>query len=175
MSDKERSELAFLGRAWVFGDNIPTDHIVASHLVFKPMEEMAKHVLESHNPDFPLQVQPDDILVAGVHFGQSSGRAMAPKALQATKIGCIVAESFARTFLRNAYEIGLPILECPGITSLVVDGDQLTVDIPSGVIRLPSGDVAQARPTDPFLLAMLSAGGIIPLVRQRVEAGQSLI
>lgn len=168
------ADLVYEGRAWVFGDNIPTDHIVASHLVFKPMEEMARHVLEIHNPEFPIKVEPGDIVVAGKHFGQSSGRAMAPKALQATGIGCIVADSFARTFLRNAYEIGLPILECPGITSVVSDGDRLAVDVSTGAVANKThGTGTDGLATDQFLIDMLRAGGLIPLVQQRVQSGES--
>ena len=70
-------------RIWKFGDNIPTDQIVKSDRVLASLEEMAKHVLENLNPDFPKNVKPGDILVAGKHFGQSSGRAVAPKAIKA--------------------------------------------------------------------------------------------
>jgi 3-isopropylmalate/(R)-2-methylmalate dehydratase small subunit len=152
------------GRAWMVGDNIPSDQLVKSHRVFLPMPEIAKYVLEDANPAFGANVQPGDVLVAGRHFGQSSGRAIATKAVKATGVGCVVAEYFARTFYRNAYEIGLPILEVPGITERVTEGDTLSVDIVAGtVLNERTGETLTGRPTDPFLLDMLRAGGLIPM------------
>ena len=80
------------GRVWKFGDNIPTDQIVRVDRALGDMEEMARHVLENYNPEFPKKVQKGDILVAGKHFGQSSGRAVAPKAIKATGVGAVVVE-----------------------------------------------------------------------------------
>lgn len=152
------------GRCWTFGDNIPTDQIVRSDRALVSLEEMRAHVLENLNPAFPKEVRPGDILVAGRHFGQSSGRAIAPKALQATGIGAIVVEYAARLFYRNCFEIGLPLLECPGITAEVADGDVLAVDMRSGVVEdETNGKRFSARAVDPFLMEMLEAGGIIPM------------
>lgn len=158
------------GRCWLVGDNVPTDAIVRSHLITRPMEEIRRHVLEGLNPRFPREVQPDDVLVAGRHFGQSSGRAIAVRALKATGVGCVVAESFARTFYRNAFEMGLPILECPGVTGRVSEGDVLAVDLEEGlVVDETTGSRVQAAPIPPFLRRMLEAGGIIPIARQLAE------
>lgn len=152
------------GRCWKFGDNIPTDRIVRSDLVLRPFSEILQHVLETCNPDFPKMVKPGDILVAGKHFGQSSGRAVAAKALKRTGIGCIIADGFARTFYRNGFEIGMPILECPGITEHVSDGDMIRVDFESGtIVNETTGQEFQAKPTPPFLLEMLKAGGLIAM------------
>jgi 3-isopropylmalate/(R)-2-methylmalate dehydratase small subunit len=156
----------FEGRCWKFGDNIPTDALVKSRYVFDPMDEMVKHVLEDHNPRFALEVQPGDIVVAGKHFGQSSGRAIATKALKATKIGCVMAETFSRTFYRNCFEIGLPSLELEGVTHLVDDGDQLVVDIAEGFFRNETkGIERKTEVASPFLLRMLEAGGLIALTQ----------
>ncbi len=166
--------MRFRGRCWKFGDYIPTDHIVPSHLVYRPMSEIVRHVLETVNPEFPKRVQPGDILVAGKHFGQSSGRAIAAKALQATGVACVVAENFARTFYRNAFEIGLPILECPGISEIVREGDVLEVDIEDGWVRNETtGQELQGKPTPPFLLEMLRAGGLIPFAPKLLEKLES--
>jgi 3-isopropylmalate/(R)-2-methylmalate dehydratase small subunit len=152
------------GRCWKFGDNVPTDQIVRSDRALGSMEEMRAHVLENLNPAFPLEVKPGDILVAGRHFGQSSGRAIAPKALQATGLGAVVVESAARLFYRNCFEIGLPLVVCPGITAAVEQGDVLAVDVESGAVSVErSGVRLTGERTDPFLLDMLRAGGIIPL------------
>jgi 3-isopropylmalate/(R)-2-methylmalate dehydratase small subunit len=152
------------GRCWKFGDNIPTDQIVRSDRALGTIKEMRAHVLENLNPAFARDVQPGDILVAGKHFGQSSGRAVAPKALQATGIGAVVTEYAARLFYRNCFEIGLPLLQCPGITAAVADGDVLTVDIETGLVLVAeTGLRVEGEPTDPFLLGMLRAGGLIPM------------
>jgi 3-isopropylmalate/(R)-2-methylmalate dehydratase small subunit len=158
------------GRAWLFGDNIPTDRIVKSQYVFEPMSEIVKHVLEDLDPEFPLRVRPGDIVVAGKHFGQSSGRAIATKALQATGIGCVVAESFARTFYRNCFEVGLPALEVPGIGEIAAPGAELAVDLATGVVTdTASGRTRYGRPADAFLVEMLEAGGLIALSAQRPD------
>lgn len=160
----------FEGRCWTFGDNIPTDQLVKSRYVFDPMDEIVKHVLEDLDPEFPHAVRAGDIVVAGRHFGQSSGRAIATKALQATRIGCVVAETFARTFYRNCFEIGLPALEAEGVTALARKGDPLTVDITTGLVtNTATGETCSGRPADPFLIDMLAAGGLIALAEQRPE------
>jgi len=134
------------------------------------MSEIVKHVLEDLNPAFPLEVQPGDILVAGKHFGQSSGRAIATKGLKATGIGCVVAHTFARTFYRNCFEVGLPALELPGVSELVHDGDQLVVNVAAGNFRnVTTGEERNVRPADPFLLEMLEAGGLIKLAAMRTD------
>lgn len=160
------------GRCWKFGDNIPTDRIVRTDLIFRPFSEILKHVLETCNPEFPLKVKPGDIVVAGKHFGQSSGRAIAAKAMKQTGVGCIIAESFARTFYRNGFEIGMAVLECPGITAHVSDGDILRVDIAAGkIVNETTGSELQAKPTPPFLLDMLKAGGLIPMAERLAGEG----
>ncbi len=168
MSDKEPVSLNLHGKAWVFGDDVPTDQIVATRYLFSPMSEAVQHVLENLNPAFPTEVAKGDIVVAGKHFGQSSGRARAPKTLQATGVGGVIAESYARTWLRNCFEIGLPILECPGISEAVKDGDVVRADLIDGrVINETTGVELKANPVQPFLLNMLRSGGLIALVKQK--------
>ena len=167
MTTQDGPALQTRGRSWVFGDNIPTDRLVKTKYVVEPMSVIVAHVLEDLDPRFPVEVRPGDVVVAGKHFGQSSGRAIAVKALKATGIGCVVAESFARTFYRNCFEIGLPAMPLAGVTALVSDGDEVSVDIASGEFRnLTTGAVRTARPTDPFLLRMLQAGGLVELARR---------
>src|SRR5262245_38327744 len=127
---------------------------------------MAKHVLESLNPEFPQKVQKGDIIVAGRNFGCSSGRAIAPKAIKATGVGAVVAERFSRTFYRNGHEVGLPILEVPGIHDLVETGDRLRVDIENGIVlNVTSGRSIKTSPPPDFLLEMLRAGGLISFLK----------
>ena len=123
-------QIIFEGNCWKFGHNIPTDLITPTHVMWKtPHGEMAKHVLETANPDFPKNVQQGDIIVAGRNFGCSSGRAIAAKAIKATGVGCMIAEFFSRTFYRNGQEIGLPLLEAPGVHDLVETGHRIRVNI----------------------------------------------
>jgi 3-isopropylmalate/(R)-2-methylmalate dehydratase small subunit len=158
--------LIFEGNCWKFGHNIPTDLITPTHIMLKTAKEMSKHVLETANPDFPKYVQPGDIIVAGRNFGCSSGRALAAKALKATGIGAIMAELFARTFYRNGHEIGLPLLEAPGIHDMVETGHRLRVNIQSGLVEnLTTGRSLRGNPPPEFLLEMLQAGGLIPLLK----------
>lgn len=164
------SQTRFEGRAWTFGDNIPTDRLVKTRYVFEPMDVIATHVLEDLNPRFPLDVQAGDIVVAGKHFGQSSGRAIATKALKATGIGCVVADHFARTFYRNCFEVGLPCLEVPGVAALVEDGHTVRVDVADGVFEnVTTGERREVARAPEFLLEMLSAGGLIALTKKRPD------
>jgi 3-isopropylmalate/(R)-2-methylmalate dehydratase small subunit len=154
----------FKGRCWKFGDNVPTDQIVRAERVLLTIDEMKKYVLENYNPNFAREVQAGDILVAGRHFGQSSGRAVAPKALKATGISIVIVEYAARLFYRNAFEAGLPLLECPGIHAMVSEGDILEACLETGLVgNLSTGKTAQARPIAPFLMEMLRVGGLIAL------------
>jgi 3-isopropylmalate/(R)-2-methylmalate dehydratase small subunit len=165
------SDFRFNGRCWTVGDFVPTDQIVKSHRVFLPLAEMARYVLEDANPAFATGVRTGDILAAGRHFGQSSGRAIAVRALRATGISCVVAESFARTFYRNAFEVGLPILEVPGLRAAVREGDVIDVDVPGGTLTIQrTGRVLRGNSTDPFLLEMLRAGGVIAIGSRLAES-----
>lgn len=156
--------MKFTGRVWKFGDNVPTDEIVASHLVLEPLETIAKHVLENLNPRFPVEVQPGDIVVGGAHFGQSSGRAIAVKAIMATGVGCVVADDFARTFYRNCFEVGLPCAECAGVSSWLDDGDELEVDLSAGTLLRPAdGSTRTIASIHPLLQRMLEVGGVIAM------------
>lgn len=158
--------MLFEGTCWKFGHNIPTDLITPANVTLGGFAEMAKHLLENANPDFPKKVQRGDIVVAGRNFGCSSGRAIAPKALKATGISVIVAEGFSRTFYRNGHEIGLPLLETPGVHDLVETGDRLRVDVVCGLVEnLTSGKSLRGTPPPEFLLEMVQAGGLIPLLK----------
>ena len=157
--------LVFEGKCWKFGHNVPTDAITPAFLVWKGFAEMARHCLESLDPEFPKHVQAGDILVAGRNFGCSSGRAVAPKAIKATGVGAVVAERFSRTFYRNGHEVGLPILEAPGVHAMVETGDPLKVDIVNATVtNTRTGRTIQTAPPPDFLLKMLQAGGLIPFL-----------
>jgi 3-isopropylmalate/(R)-2-methylmalate dehydratase small subunit len=166
--------LIFEGNCWKFGHNIPTDLITPAPIMWMKLPEMAKHVLENANPEFARNVQPGDIVVAGKNFGCSSGRALAVKALKATGIGAVVAEQFSRTFYRNGHEVGLPLLEAPGVHEMVETGHRLRVDVKRGVIEnLTTGKSLHGTPPTEFLLEMVQAGGLIPLLKSGSRFFQS--
>ena len=158
--------LVFEGRCWKFGDNVPTDAIAPTHTLVRGFDAIREHVLESLNPEFPKKVQAGDIICAGRNFGCSSGRAVAPKALKAAGVGAVVAESFSRTFYRNGFEVGLPIVELAGIADMVEDGDRIRVSVDEAVAENLTSETSLRGEVPPsFLLAMLRAGGIINLVQ----------
>lgn len=159
------------GRVWKFGDNIATDLITPNTLITMSFPEMAKQVLKLVRPDFAPNVKPGDILVAGTNFGCSSGRTFAPKALKYTGIGAIVVESVSRTFYRNAHELGIGFVVCPGITEVVDDGDEMEVDTNTGKITdITKGITLQGKVEDGLLKDMIDNGGLIPLLES--EAGE---
>ena len=173
-SERRFSRMVFEGNCWKFGDNIPTDMITPTAYVMRGMPELVKHVLENANPDFPKNVQKGDIIVAGKNFGCSSGRAIAPKAIKACGVAAIVAEFFSRTFYRNGPEIGLPLIEAPGIAALVETGHRLRIDIETGLIEdLNTGQQIHGRGPSGMQLEMLRAGGLIPLLK--TEAGRKML
>jgi len=160
------ANLVFEGTCWKFGHNIPSDMLIGGDVMFRTAKEMAKVVRENADPRFAKNVQPGDILVAGRNFACSSGRALAAKALQATGIGCAVTEQFSRTFYRNGHEIGLPLLEAPGVHDMVETGHRLRVDIINGLVEnLTTGKSLRGNPPPEFLLEMVAAGGLIPLLK----------
>ena len=154
------------GRAWCFGDDVSTDALSPGQWAIDPVEVRMAHALESLDPRFPGQVQPGDLVIAGRNFGCGSSRETAPENLKALGVACVVAESFARLFLRNAIAIGLPILVCPGIRAEVTDADQVEVDLGAGTARnTASGVVLSGERLPAEMRAILAAGGILTLLR----------
>jgi 3-isopropylmalate/(R)-2-methylmalate dehydratase small subunit len=160
------------GRARVLGDNVNTDDIVPGrYLNTADPVELAKHLWEDRDPDFGRSLTEGDIIVAGANFGCGSSREHAPAALKQRGVACVVADSFARIFYRNAYNIGLAIIECPGAAAACAEGEHVSVDIAHGQLILPgSGQRLEATPIPPFMRDLLAAGGLIPYVRGRLAA-----
>jgi 3-isopropylmalate/(R)-2-methylmalate dehydratase small subunit len=150
-------------KAVKLGDNVDTDVILpGKYLVLTDPTELGRHAMEGLSADLVSKFADDAVIVAGQNFGQGSSREHAAIALKAAGVRCVVAESFARIFYRNAINIGLPALECPGILNHVAEGDQLSVDLESGLIKdLTTGLSASAEPIHPGLLQVLIDGGII--------------
>lgn len=157
------------GKAVKFGNNVNTDVILpGKYLVILDPQELAKHALEGLDPRFSQKVKDGAILVAGKNLGCGSSREQAPVALKYAGVKCVLAESFARIFYRNAINIGLPILECPGIPQRVSEGDELNVDLDRGLIRNESKKVElKATPLPEFILELINDGGLIEHLKKR--------
>jgi len=159
------------GRAWVFGDDISTDLLSPGIYAAEALPERVKHTLEPIRAQFAREVRPGDVVVAGRNFGCGSSRETAPEQLKALGVGCVVAESLARIFLRNAVAIGLPVLVCPGISAAVSDGDEVEVDLARGAVtNRRTGAVRQGSPLPAVMQEILAAGGIMPLLRRLASA-----
>jgi 3-isopropylmalate/(R)-2-methylmalate dehydratase small subunit len=159
------------GQVWKYGNNVDTDAIIPARYLNTTVEaELASHCMEDLDPAFAKQVQPGNIIVAGTNFGCGSSREHAPLAIKACGIGCVIAESFARIFFRNAINIGLPILECAQAAQETLAGQSLEVDLGSGTIRnVSTGQTYQATPYPPFMLELIAAGGLVPYTRHKLE------
>lgn len=159
------------GRAWRFGDDVDTDAIIpARYLNTSDPAELAKHVMEDADKDFPARVGKGDVLVAGKNFGCGSSREHAPIAIKAAGISAVVARSFARIFYRNSFNIGLPIFECPEASERITEGDVIEIDADSGLIRnLTKAEQYSARPIPPFMQELISAGGLIEWTKKKVK------
>ena len=162
------------GRVWVFGDDISTDHIIAGkYLGTTDAKVFAEHAMENVDPSWAKKVRPGDILVAGDNFGCGSSREQAPMALMSLGIAAILANSFARIFYRNAINLGLPVVECPGVVGRATEGDTLTVDLARGRVRTGAGEELTAAPYPPHILEILEAGGLVPKLRAELAARRS--
>ena len=159
------------GNAIKFGDNVDTDVILpGKYLVLIDPKELAKHALEGLDPTFPEKAKKGVVIVGGKNFGCGSSREQAPLALKYAGVQCVIAESFARIFFRNAINIGLPVIECKGISAAVDNGDELAVDFEAGKIQnLSKRQSLQVTKLPPFILEILSDGGLIENLRRRLN------
>ncbi|WP_038056083.1 3-isopropylmalate dehydratase small subunit [Thermodesulfobacterium hydrogeniphilum] len=157
------------GKAWKFGDNIDTDVIIpARYLNTTDPEELAKHCMEDADPAFASKVNKGDIIVAGRNFGCGSSREHAPIAIKACGISCVIAESFARIFYRNAFNTGLLILECPEAASEIETGDELEIYPEEGkIINLTKNKIYHTKPLPSFMKEILEDGGLIPHIMKK--------
>jgi 3-isopropylmalate/(R)-2-methylmalate dehydratase small subunit len=160
------------GKVWKYGDNVDTDAIIpARYLNMSLPEELAEHCMEDIDLSFAGSVQKGDVIVGGDNFGCGSSREHAPLALKGAGISCVIANSFARIFYRNAINIGLPILECPEAVAGTEKGDELTVDLTAGTItNARTGKTYHTSPLPEFVMKIVGAGGLVPYTRERLQA-----
>ncbi len=158
------------GRVWRFGDDVDTDAIIpARYLSTSDPAELAKHVMEDADKDFPFKVRRGDIIVAGKNFGCGSSREHAPIAIKAAGIDAVIAKSFARIFYRNSFNIGLPIFESAEASDKIREGDVIEIEADEGIIRnLTSGEHYTAKPIPPFMQELIAAGGLIEWTKRKI-------
>jgi 3-isopropylmalate dehydratase small subunit len=162
------------GKVWKFGNNIDTDAIIpARYLNTTDSKELASHCMEDADPEFAGKVEPGDIIAAGRNFGCGSSREHAPIAIKAAGVACVIAHSFARIFYRNAFNMGLPILECPEGAARIDTGDELELDLDEGIIiNLSKKEKYRAQAIPPFMQKLIQAGGLMEYVREQMSAGE---
>jgi len=159
------------GKAFVYGPNIDTDQIYPGRFLdLTDPEDVAKHAMEGADPGFVKEAKAGDIIVADTNFGCGSSREHAAVTLKAVGVGAVLADSFGRIFYRNAINLGIPLVVCPGISKQVKKGDVLKIDILSGkVVNETSGKMIQAQPFSDYTMKILSNGGIKPMIRKQLE------
>lgn len=159
------------GKAWKFKDNIDTDVIIpARYLNTSDPKELALHCMEDYDSEFVKKVNQGDIIVAGRNFGCGSSREHAPIALKVAGVSCIIAQSFARIFFRNAINIGLPIFESIEVVEQCSQGDMLEADTVQGVIKnLTKDKVYKTNLLPEFIQKIIAVGGLREYVKEELK------
>lgn len=154
------------GRIFKYGDNVDTDVIIpARYLNNTSGEELAKHCMEDIDKDFVSKVKKGDIIVARKNFGCGSSREHAPLAIKSAGVSCVIADTFARIFYRNAINIGLPIIECEEAAKAIEAGDEVEVNFDTGIIKnLSTGEQFQGQAFPEFMQNIINAGGLVAYV-----------
>ena len=160
---------AACGKVFKFGDNVDTDVIIpARYLNSSDPKELAQHCMEDIDADFVKKVSPGDLIVATKNFGCGSSREHAPLAIKAAGVSCVIAETFARIFYRNAINIGLPIIECPEASKGIEDGDEVKIDFDSGMIyNLTKGTEFKGQAFPEFMQKIIQAEGLINYINSQ--------
>ncbi len=158
------------GKAWKFGRDVDTDQIIpARYLNTSDPKELAKHCMEDADPMFVSKMQPGDLIVAEKNFGCGSSREHAPIAIKTAGVSAVIANSFARIFYRNAFNMGLPIFESEEAVAGISEGDEVEVEMESGVVRnITTGKQYASAPVPPFMQELIAAGGLIAYVKKKM-------
>lgn len=161
----------FKGKAIKYGNNVDTDVIIpARYLNTSNALELATHCMEDIDKNFINKVKTGDIMVAGKNFGCGSSREHAPLAIKTVGISCIIAETFARIFYRNSINIGLPILECVEAARDIDEGNDVSVDVTTGIItNNTKGKTYKATPFPKFMQEIINAQGLVNYLKERTE------
>jgi 3-isopropylmalate/(R)-2-methylmalate dehydratase small subunit len=156
------------GTVWKFGDNVDTDLIIPARFLNSfDKDELAQNCFADVRPGFMDLISPGDIIVAGKNFGSGSSREHAPLAIKAAGISVIIAESFARIFYRNAFNIGLPIVESTEAPRSIMEGSLVSVDLATGeIMNTDTGERFLAKPVPSFMRAIIDAGGLVNHIKK---------
>ena len=156
------------GHVLKYGDNVDTDVIIpARYLNSSDPAELAQHCMEDIDKDFSKRMKKGDIIVASKNFGCGSSREHAPISIKASGISCVIAETFARIFYRNAINIGLPIIECPEASKGIDDGDEVEIDFNTGIITdITKGTTYQGQAFPEFMQKLIAAGGLVNYINE---------
>lgn len=159
------------GKVWRLGDNIDTDLIISGkHLSSIDPHFLAEHCFESLEKGWSKKISAGDIIVAGKNFGCGSSREHAPLAIKAAGISCIIAESFAGIFFRNAINLGLPVIELPSTANRFKEGDTAELNLEAGKIKnITSSKEYDFNPIPSIVLEILKAGGLLPYISKKAE------
>lgn len=157
------------GSVFKYGDNVDTDVIIpARYLNSSDPKELAAHCMEDIDKEFVNQVKSGDLIVADKNFGCGSSREHAPIAIKVAGVSCVIAETFARIFYRNAINIGLPIIECPAAAKGIEAGDEVEVDFDTGVItNVTKGTTFQGQAFPEFMQKIIKAEGLVNYINQK--------
>ena len=157
------------GTVFKYGDNVDTDVIIpARYLNSSDPAELATHCMEDIDKDFIKNVKKGDIIVASKNFGCGSSREHAPIAIKAAGVSCVIAETFARIFYRNAINIGLPIIECPAASQGIDAGDEVEIDFDSGMIYNHTKNTQfQGQAFPEFMQKIIAAEGLINYINNK--------
>jgi 3-isopropylmalate/(R)-2-methylmalate dehydratase small subunit len=147
----------FTGKVWKFGDCLDSGSI--------------KGVMAGVDPEFHAKVQPGDVIVAGINFGMGSSAEDAPRSLRDAGIAAVLAESISNIYLRTLINLGLPAIECSGISTIVKEGDEVEVDLESGRVRnLTNGHYREFPPFSDHAISILEKGGLIPYLKSSLAS-----
>ncbi len=157
---------SFTAKIWVLGDDIDTDIILPTeYLAFKTVDDMKPYAFSPLRPELAALIQPGDMIVAGKNFGCGSSREQAPEVVKALGVSCIVAQSYARIFFRNAINNGLLLIENQDLYNDVKEGDIATVT--PGEAIVVNGKSYEIASLPDNLLEILDAGGLVKAMRKR--------
>lgn len=155
-----------LHRVWRLGGDVDTDALAPGSWMQHGIEVIAQHCLEALRPKFAAGVQPGDVVVAGPNFGIGSSREQAAAALRHLGVAAVIAPSYSGLFFRNAFNLGLLLLTCPGCEG-IGENEQISFDPAAGTVTRASGEVLRCDPIPAFLLEMVAAGGLLPQLKRR--------
>jgi 3-isopropylmalate/(R)-2-methylmalate dehydratase small subunit len=155
-------------RVWKLGADVDTDALAPGAWMQHGVDVIAQHCLEALRPDFAPGVQPGDVIVAGPNFGIGSSREQAAGALRHLGVAAVIAPSYSGLFFRNAFNLGLLLLTCPGCEA-IAEGERIALDARAGTVTRADGTVLRADPIPGFLLDMVDAGGLLNQLKRRFE------